>query len=453
MKASPMSWARAAAVVVTLTCAAACASNPTRPAGAPVFADIPVPSVPASLGASPEIQAQHTKAWSQLQSGDSRGAALAFQDILKSSPNFYPAETGLAYVHLAAKQYQAAMTRFRAVLVHDVRYAPALQGLVDAELGLGRTAEAVEALERLVAVSPDSEAARTRLEVLRLKEMQSFIDGARAARQAGRFDEASTLLERAQNRAPTSAAILAELAAVETDRRRFDSAEVYARRAIEVDASDAAGHAALGAVFEARGQYREALAPYTRAASIDSRWNDAVTRVRERGEAGVVPKEFKDLESAPTVTRAEAAAYIGTRLERLLTMGPRRVLAVATDVRQHWAEPWILAVTSAGVMEILPNHTFQPAQPVRRDELAASLAVLVELALTEDRAKQLVSWRAVRPRFADLPEVHLFYPPAALAVASGTMTIGEDARFNPTRPVSGADFVRAMRRIQQIAGR
>jgi tetratricopeptide (TPR) repeat protein len=452
MKASRMVWVRAAAVVVTVTIAQACASNPTRPAGAPALADVPMPAVPASLGAPPEIQAQHAKAWSQLQSGDTRGAAVAFQDILKGSPNFYPAETGLAYVHLAAKQYQAAMTRFRAVLIHDVRYAPALQGLVDAELGLGRTAEAIDALERLVPVAPDPQAARTRLDVLRLKEMQSFIDGARAARQAGRFDEARGLLERAQNRAPTSAAILAELAAVETDRRSLDTAEVYARRAIEVDANDASGHAALGAVFEARGQYREALPAYTRAASIDSRWNDAVTRVRERSEAGVVPKEFKDLESAPAVTRAEAAAYIGMRLERLLAAAPRRIFAVATDVRQHWAEPWILTVTGAGVMEILPNHTFQPAQPVRRDELAASLAVLVELALT-DRSKEFVSFRAVRPRFADLPEVHLFYPPAALAVASGTMTVGDDARFNPTRPVSGADFVRAIRRIQQIAGR
>ncbi len=441
------------AIVVALLGVAACASNPTKPASTPVFVDVPAPTVPPALGATPEIQAMHAKAWSQMQSGDVRGAALAFQDILQRSANFYPAETGLAYTHLAARQYQAAMTRFRAVLVHDVRYAPALQGLVDAELGLGRMPEAIDALERLAAVSPGSEAARTRLEVLRLKEMQSFIDGARAARQAGRFDEARALLERAQNRAPTSAAILAELSAVEMDRRSFETAEVYARRAIEVDASDASGHAALGAVLEARGQYRDALPAFTRAAAIDPRWNDAVARLRERGEAGTVPKELRDLESAATVTRAEAAAYIGRQLERLLASAPRRILAVATDIRQHWAEPWILTVTGTGVMEILPNHTFQPAQPVRRDEFAASLAVLVELALTTDRSKELVSWRAVRPRFADLPEVHLFYPPAALAVASGTMTIGEDARFNPTRPVSGADFVRAIRRIQQISGR
>jgi hypothetical protein len=128
------------------------------------------------------------------------------------------------------------------------------------------------------------------------------------------------------------------------------------------------------------------------------------------------------------------------------------VVDVATDVREHWAERWILAVTGAGVMEILPNHTFQPAQLVRRDELAATLAILVELAAT-GRPKEFASWQAVRPRFADVPEAHLFYRPAAIAVASGTMAIGDDTRFNPTRPVSGADFVRAIGRIQQIAGR
>ena len=102
-------------------------------------------------------------------------------------------------------------------------------------------------------------------------------------------------------------------------------------------------------------------------------------------------------------------------------------------------------------MEILPNHTFQPAQPVRRDELAATLATLVELAAV-GQPKELAAWHSVRPKLADLPEAHLFYTPAAFALASGTMT-AEDARFNPTRPVTGADFVRAIRRVQQIAGR
>ena len=447
------SRARAATLLAVLIGVAGCASNPNKPAAAtaPAFATFAMPTVPATLSVPPERLQQHDTAWRLLQAGDARGAAQAFQEILKRWPDFYPSETGWAYALLAAQQYPDAVVRFRAALFREQRYAPALQGLVEAELAQGHTSEAIDALERLVPFASDPEAARTRLEVLRLKEIQSFVDGARAARQSGRLDEARGLLERALNRAPLNVGILAELAAVETARGSLETAELYARRAISVNASDAAGQGALGGVLEARGRPREALAAFTAAAAIDPRWNDAVARVRDKMEVGAVPKESRDLESAASVTRAEAAAYIGMRLDRLLASAPRRVVAVATDVRGHWAEPWIFAVTSAGVMEILPNHTFQPAQPVRRDELAASLSTLVELAAAS-QPKELASWQAVRPKLVDLPEAHLFYAPAALALAAGTMT-AEDGRFNPTRPVTGADFVRAIRRVQQIAGR
>ena len=330
--------ARAATAFVVLIGAASCASNPTKPAAtAPAFATFVMPSVPATLSVPPERLEQHDKAWRLLQAGDSRGAAQAFQDILKRWPDFYPSETGWAYALLAAQQYPDAVARFRAALFRESRYVPALQGLVEAELAQGHTAEAIDALERLVPFAPDPVAARTRLDVLRLKEIQSFIDGARAARQAGRLDDARGLLERALNRAPLHVGILAELAAVETARGSLETAELYARRAISVDASDAAGHGALGVALEARGRPREALAAFTAAAAIDSRWNDAVARVREKLDVGTIPKESRDLESAAAVTRAEAAAYMGMRLEKLLASAPRRVVAVATDVRGHWA--------------------------------------------------------------------------------------------------------------------
>ena len=96
-----------------------------------------------------------------------------------------------------------------------------------------------------------------------------------------------------------------------------------------------------------------------------------------------VPAEFREMPTAPTVTRAEVAALIGTRLGRLIEAAPKRVAAVATDVRTHWAAPWILPVTQAGVMEIQPNHTFQPAALVRRDNLAQIVGQLLALAAAE----------------------------------------------------------------------
>ena len=174
--------------------------------------------------------------------------------------------------------------------------------------------------------------------------------------------------------------------------------------------------------------------------------------MREKADAAAVPAEFRAVPTAPTVTRAELAALIGTRLGRLIETAPKRVAAVATDVRTHWAAPWILPVTQAGVMEIQPNHTFQPAALVRRDHLAQVVGQLLGLA-GASRAAEVAKWRAARPKFADLSTSHVFYSAAALAVSAGAMAPHAGARFDPTRPATGPEVTAAIARIEQIVGR
>jgi hypothetical protein len=142
---------------------------------------------------------------------------------------------------------------------------------------------------------------------------------------------------------------------------------------------------------------------------------------------------------------------IGMRLDDLITRAPRRVTAVATDIRNHWASEWILKVTQAGVMEIYPNHTFQPSATLRRSDLARIVSQLLALAATK-RPEELARWKAARPRFSDVPPTHVSYASVALAVTSGAMSADND-RFGLTLPATGADLVAAITRIDQIAGR
>ena len=58
------------------------------------------------------------------------------------------------------------------------------------------------------------------------------------------------------------------------------------------------------------------------------------------------------------------------RLDDLLKRAPRANAVVMTDTRGSWAEPWILSVSRAGIMEAYPNHTFQPNAVVSRGDLA-----------------------------------------------------------------------------------
>ena len=77
-------------------------------------------------------------------------------------------------------------------LARDNRYLPAWQGLADAQLGAGNATEAVAALERLVALDPKREAARSTARAVAFRQVQALID-IRPARSAppGRLDAAA----------------------------------------------------------------------------------------------------------------------------------------------------------------------------------------------------------------------------------------------------------------------
>ena len=95
---------------------------------------------------------------------------------------------------------------------------------------------------------------------------------------------------------------------------------------------------------------------------------DAVRRPRGRSRGCL--RSTTRSPGLPEVTRGDVAAVLGVRLAALLAPAGDRPGVLVTDVRTHWAATWILAVVRAGVMEPLPNHTFQPQQRVRRVDLA-----------------------------------------------------------------------------------
>jgi tetratricopeptide (TPR) repeat protein len=439
--------------VATLATAAACAtSRPPAVAAAPKFPAYPAPDVPASLRVTREVRSRQDEAWRRLQAGDLRGAGRDFAVLLKQHPAFYPAEVGLGFVDLAGRDFKGATARFSAALARDSRYLPAWIGQAEAQIELNNDGQAIIAMERVLAIDPKREGVQSRLELLRFKQIQARIDEGRRARQAGRLDAAERALEDALALSPDSALILRELALVEARAGRVDEAEAHVRRSIQLDASDPDGHVALAQLLETRGRYRDAAAAFLRAAAIDPRaeWRAAAAALTEKADLAALPAEFGDLAAAPSITRAHVAAYLGIRLARLIETAPARPTTVASDVGRHWAAPWILPVTRAGVMNVYANHTFQPAAPVRRNDLAEIFARLLAIA-GERRPAELAAWRAVRPRFPDLPATNVYYRAAAVVVSAGVMSVDGEGRFRATQPATGADLTKAVARLDQMS--
>jgi tetratricopeptide (TPR) repeat protein len=441
------------ALVTVALCTAACGPKRTAPPAptAPKFPDYVFPEVPMNVGSSAAQEHQQT-GWQYLQAGDSHSADHEFNAALKESPEFYPAEAALGYSALSRKDTASAIGHFDRALSRNPRYAPALAGRGDVLLSQNRTDLALRAFEQALAAEPNLPGLRSRVDVLKLRTAQQDVAAARKAAEDNRLDEARRAYAEAIAASPESAFLYRELAAVDWKAGDGASALAHAEHAVTLDPTDARSLLLEAQIYEQQRQWTKAADAYAAANAIEP--SDAIAAkidaIRERSAFESMPSEYKSIEQAASITRAQLAALLGVRLEDLLRSSRGAGAPVITDTRGSWAAPWILSVTRAGIMDVFPNHTFQPDAVVRRGDLARAVSqVLARIAI--EHPKLAAKWRDPRPHFSDVSPAHLSYPAAARAVSSGVMQTLDGGTFQLSRPVSGAEATEVVDRLQTLA--
>ena len=428
---------------------AACAPKaPPAVAGAPKHPDFMFPVAPEG---TPVAQAARLdRGWQFLQLDDVRNAEREFAAALKQQAAFYPADAALGFVALARGNDADAVARFDRALLSDAAYVPALVGRGQALLELDRVGEALASFETALARDPSLTDLKGRVDVLRFRATQDMLSRAKAAADGRRWEEAKAAYQQAIAASPESAFLYRELASVEQRAGDAVAALDHYRKAVELDAGDAKSWAAIGAQLETDGDVVGALSAYERARAIDLGEvpESVMARVRARAALMKLPPEYRAIPGNPGVARGEVAALIGIRLEALVARARPRQLIV-TDIRGHWAQQWINAVTRAGIMDPLPNYEFQPGVRVRRGDLALTVSRLLALvgAAKPDLAKK---WQATTVTVNDVPAGHLSHGYVTQAVAAGVMTL-TNGSFELLRDVTGAEAIEIISRIEALA--
>jgi tetratricopeptide (TPR) repeat protein len=424
---------------------------PTVTPGAPKFPDFVFPAAPAGL-APADVTGRQSAAWQVLQSGDPKAADREFGAVLKQLPAFYPAEAGLGYAALARKDTAAAVAHFDKALAANAAYAPALAGKGDALAAEGRADAALAAYEAALAADSRLTTLRSRVDALRFRSAQDLVASARKAADAGRLDDARRAYQSAIQASPDSAFLHRELAGVERRAGNTDAAVAQAQQAATLDPTDTRALTLVAEIYEGAQQWTRAADAYAAVNAVEP--SEAVAakidQMRQKAALEAMPPEFKAIDVSPTVTRAQLAALLGVHLEDLLRRARGGNAVLTTDTRTNWAAPWIMAVTRAGVMDAFANHTFQPNTTVRRGDLAAAVSHVLTL-IASEKPKLAARWRDPRPHFADLSPSHPGYPAAARAVSAGVMASLEGDVFQLTRPVTGAEAVDTVSKLEALA--
>ncbi len=444
----------AVAVMVFAVWMSGCATAPapvTAPA-VPRHADFIFPSAPTEAQET-GLAARLQQGWFRLQADDLRGADREFTAILKRAPAFTPAIVAAAYLDIARQRPREALALADRALARLPAYAPALAARGDALLALRRPDEALASFEAALTADASLVTLARRIDVLRFKAVEQLLAKARADAAAGRVADARAAYGHAIRESPDSALLYRELAALERRAGDVTAARQHLETAVRLDPGDARAQADLGDVFDDAGEFDRAAAAYraSLAAEPDAGVQARLARVTARARAARLPAEYRAIPAAAQITRADLAALIAVRFDASLAAAPQRRVPVLTDVRGHWAAPWIVAAIRAGVIDPLPNHTFQPRATVRRGELAIVLSRLLGVVLA-GRPVPAPAVGAAAPHIVDVPPSHLMYAAVARVVAAGVLPLLPGDTFEVSRAVSGADAIAALDRVQALAG-
>jgi tetratricopeptide (TPR) repeat protein len=393
-----------------------------------------------------EVSATEAKeleaAWTQVRAGDTAGAVRRYAKLLERRPTLTPAETGLAYARLRAGQLEAAAAHFAAVLERQSEYLPALVGAGSAAFRRGDLAGALSLYRRAQAVAPEDPLVRKRLAALKLQAAERSLGLAQAAAARGDTGEAereyAAALEAAPEVAPVRLA-LAELLVARGDRPG-------AVALLEADPSgDRQAALRRAALLLEEEEFARAAEVYRGLLARDPR--DEAARAGERAatdaqELAAMPAEYRAIPEAPRVTRADLAALVAVRVHALRRVAPGEPV-VALDIGTSWARDHVARVLALGIMDVYPNHTFQPGAAVRRADVARVVG----------RTLDRMGWpRAAAPAPSDMSPSHLDFGSVERAVGAGLMELSPTGAFEPWRPVSGREAIAVVDALARLLG-
>jgi len=402
--------------------------------GLPAPADLPGPE-----------RTRFDRGWKSLQTGRLDAAVSDIESLASRYERSAEVATAAAFLDMRLGKPSDAERRFQAALRLSPELGAAQSGYFLVALQSGNEEKAFERLLRLEETFPQHDLVDRYASTLRMNLAESRLVLARAKMGERKYDEAAAEYLRALEVAPQAGSLYLEAAEAELEAGYPDRAAVHALRATELEPTNADAHQVLG-----EASYRnEDLAGAARALANASALRPEDGELRSRLEAverslreTTLPAEYEAIREAGRLTREQLAALLYVDLREAFDASTARSQVIATDVAEGWASPYILGTVGAGVLDVYPNHTFQPTAFVNRLDLASALSRALEKLAPDayDAARRSSGER----EFADLARQNPGYDAAALSVSLGLLAPGEGGAFEPWRIVTGLEAASAV---------
>jgi hypothetical protein len=379
---------------------------------------------PAAASEVPQkLKKDYDLAWTRFVTAkDDSKLVKDLDKVLQKQKTFDAVWTLEGYIALYKGEDATAREKFTQAVTANPKNRIATYYLAEIAYAQNEYARAATLYAQLLSIGTTRSEIETKRQKAFLLATDNLLRGAARAEGENRLSEAEGFYREALKLAPNEPTLHVRLADLLTKENKKDEAEVERKAAADLSP---------------RGNPK----PATDAAPNAVRGDDLEDLGRWGGEINV----FHEIRDAEVITREQFAVLVSRYFPQVTEF--RQNAQIITDIQNANARSEIQTIVGIGLVELLPNHGFEPLAPMRRGDFAKALARLSRLIG--------VSAPAASPIAAsDLAPANALYPDVQLVLGSGLMTLQDSGSFDVSGDVSGRQAVssadRLVRTFQQV---
>ncbi len=381
-------------------------------------------------------------AWRSLKQGNGNKARKALMRLDEQNPFYY---VGMGYAYFMMNDLALAEDFFKAAQ----RYSP---DMIIIHLGLGqiyyRTGRddlAFAEFREIINRDPDHIWVRAQYESIKNQKTQESLDTGKAYLDAGNQESSKEAFLRALYYSPDSLQAHLALADIFQKENNTENALVHLEAASELDPENIEALKKLGDILFIANDNTRGLEVYGKLLEKEpdnQEYQQRADILKNRLGIFELPNQYKAIISSEAVSKEEVAALLAIKFKDILEKTSKKP-PIIIDIATSWADDYILQMTSLGLLDIYPNHTFRPKKIITRAEMAEILLRLVNhLGNRGYRFIQQIPPENIQ--ISDVSTDNYYYQPIIHIVSYDIMGLSPDKTFKPDLPLSGQDAIRLL---------
>jgi Tfp pilus assembly protein PilF len=382
------------------------------------------------------------EAWRSLKQGNGNKARKSLMRLDEQSPFYY---VGMGYAYFTLNDVALAEDFFKAAQ----RYSPDMNivhlGLGQIYQKTGRDDLAFAEYREIIKSEPDHIWVRAQYEHIQRQKTQESLDLGKTYLDAGNTESGKEAFLRALYYSPDSTEAHLALADIFQKENNLENTLVHLEAASKNDPENKDILIRYGDILFLTNENKMSYEIYQKLLEEEPENQEYQQRVEIlKNRLGIfeLPSQYNAIVTSEAISKEDVAALLAVKFKDVLeetTKEPPIIIDIATS----WADNYILQMTSLGLLDIYPNHTFRPKKIITRAEMAEILMRLVNhLRDLGYRFMQQIPPESIH--ISDVSPDNYYYHPIIQILSYDIMSLSLDKMFNPDLPVSGQDSIKLL---------